>query len=107
MPIRGDSDGKEPAYNAGDLGLIPGLGRSPGREQLPTPTVLPGEFHGQRSLVGYSQSIASQRVGHDSATKPPPLYMIENDKIFHHLLMFFYVLDIRISTLGIYTPNIQ
>ena len=26
----GDSDGKEPACNAGDLCLIPGLGRSPG-----------------------------------------------------------------------------
>ena len=26
------SDGKESAYNAGDLGLIPGLGRSPGEE---------------------------------------------------------------------------
>ena len=26
----GDSDGKEPACNAGDPGLIPGLGRSPG-----------------------------------------------------------------------------
>ena len=25
-----DSDGKEPACNAGDLGSIPGLGRSPG-----------------------------------------------------------------------------
>ena len=24
------------------------------REWLPTPVVLPGEFHGQRSLVGYS-----------------------------------------------------
>ena len=24
------SDGKEPAYNAGDLGSVPGLGRSPG-----------------------------------------------------------------------------
>ena len=24
------SDGKEPAYNAGDPGLIPGSGRSPG-----------------------------------------------------------------------------
>ena len=27
----GGSDGKESACNAGDLGLIPGLGRSPGR----------------------------------------------------------------------------
>ena len=26
----GGSDGKESAYNAGDLSLIPGLGRSPG-----------------------------------------------------------------------------
>ena len=28
--IFGDSDGKAPACNAGDLGSIPGLGRSPG-----------------------------------------------------------------------------
>ena len=27
----GSSDGKKSAYNARDLGLIPGLGRSPGR----------------------------------------------------------------------------
>ena len=26
----GDSDGKESAYNTGDMGLIPGSGRSPG-----------------------------------------------------------------------------
>ena len=26
-----DSDGKESACNAGDMGLIPGLGRSPGK----------------------------------------------------------------------------
>ena len=26
----GSSDGKESAFNVGDLGLIPGLGRSPG-----------------------------------------------------------------------------
>ena len=46
-------DGKESACNAGDQGLIPGLGRSPG-EKNNTPVLLPGEFHGQRSLVGYS-----------------------------------------------------
>ena len=28
----GGSDGKASAYNAGDLGLIPGSGRSPGEE---------------------------------------------------------------------------
>ena len=30
MGFTGGSDGKESAYNAGDPGLIPGLGRSPG-----------------------------------------------------------------------------
>ena len=30
MGFPGDSDGKESACNAGDLGLISGLGRSPG-----------------------------------------------------------------------------
>ena len=31
MGFPGGSDGKESACNEGDLGLIPGLGRSPGR----------------------------------------------------------------------------
>ena len=30
MGFTGSSDGKESAYNAGDPGLIPGSGRSPG-----------------------------------------------------------------------------
>ena len=30
MPPLGGSDGKESAFNAGDPGLIPGSGRSPG-----------------------------------------------------------------------------
>ena len=30
MPPYGGTDGKESACNVGDLGLIPGLGRSPG-----------------------------------------------------------------------------
>ena len=35
--------------------MIPGLGRFPWRRAWqPTPLFLPGEFHGQRSLVGYS-----------------------------------------------------
>ena len=32
----GDSDGKESACNVGDLGLIPGSGRSPGGEGMAT-----------------------------------------------------------------------
>ena len=51
----GGSDSKGSACNSGDLGSIPGLGRSPGEGKgYPTPVLLPGEFHGQRSLAGYS-----------------------------------------------------
>ena len=43
------------AGDTGDTGSIPGSGRSPGvRAWQPTPVFLPGESHGQRSLVGYS-----------------------------------------------------
>ena len=55
MGFPGDSDSKESACNTGDPGSIPGLGRFPEEGKgNPTPVFLPGEFHGQRSLVGYS-----------------------------------------------------
>ena len=49
------SDDKDSACNAGDLGSIPGSGRSPGEgiDYSLTPVCLPGEFNYQRSLVGY------------------------------------------------------
>ena len=50
----GDSDGKESICNAKDLGSIPVLGRSPGEGDGNPLVFLPGEFHGQSSLVGYS-----------------------------------------------------
>ena len=41
--------------STGEVGLIPGSGRSPGGgHEQPTPVFLLGESHGQRSLVGYS-----------------------------------------------------
>ena len=49
----GGSDGKESTCNTEDPGSIPGSGRSPGEWQ-PTPVFLSGNFHEQRSLVGYS-----------------------------------------------------
>ena len=53
--IPGGSEGKASARNAGDRGLISGLGRSPGEGHgNPTPVFLLGESHGQRSLVGYN-----------------------------------------------------
>ena len=41
------SDGKACVCNAGDLGLIPGLGRSPGEGNgNPSPVSLPGKCYG-------------------------------------------------------------
>ena len=41
--------------DAGDVVSIPGSGRSPGEGNgTPLPVFLTGEFHGQKSLVGYS-----------------------------------------------------
>ena len=38
-----------------DAGSVPGLGKPPGGGHgKPTPVFLPGKFHGQRSLVGYT-----------------------------------------------------
>ena len=48
------SAGKESAHNAGDPNLISGLGRSPREGNSSRIVELPGEFHGQRNLAGYS-----------------------------------------------------
>ena len=49
---------KNPLTNAGDIKRCrfnPWVGKIPWRrEWQPTPVVLPGESHGQRSLAGYS-----------------------------------------------------
>ena len=66
---------KNPPVSAGDMGLIPGLGRSPGegngnplQYSFFFPSVfLPGKSHGQRSLVGYSPW-DHKRIGHNIAT---------------------------------------
>ena len=53
----GGSGSKESARNEGKLGSIPRLGRSSGEgnsRRIPTLVFLPGEFHGQKSLLGYS-----------------------------------------------------
>ena len=62
---------KNPPVNAVDPGSIPGLGKSPGEGNgyslqyscLENPMV---------EEPGRLQSMGSQRVGHDVATKPPP-----------------------------------
>ena len=51
----GSSEGKASACNVGDLGSIPGTGRSPGEGNgNPLQYSCLEKSHGQRSLVGYS-----------------------------------------------------
>ena len=51
----GGSCGKESACNAGDPGSTPGLGKSPGEGNgNSSQCTCPGEFRGQRSVMGYS-----------------------------------------------------
>ena len=46
---------KNLSANARDMGSIPGLGISPGKGNgNPIPVFLPGKYHGQQSLIGYS-----------------------------------------------------
>ena len=61
----GGSDGKESTCNVGDVGLIPGLGRSPGGGPG-NPLQFSGleNLHGQRSLVGCSPW-GHKESGHD------------------------------------------
>ena len=68
----GGLDGKESACSAGDRGSIPGSGRSP------------GEFHGQKSLVGYSpwgyrEWETTKWLTHTHT--PPPLCTIKETSI--------------------------
>ena len=58
----GGSNGKESTCSVGDLGLIPGQGRSPGGGHGNPLHPCPENTHGQRSLV--LLSMGSQRVGH-------------------------------------------
>ena len=65
------SVGKESACNAGDLGLIPGLGRSPGEGNSK-----PLQYSCLKNPMGRGAWQATvhgvARVGHDLVTKPPP-----------------------------------
>ena len=59
--IPGGSDGKASACNGGRPGFNPWVGKIPWRRKWqPTLVLLPGKFHEQRSLVGYSPWDRSQ-----------------------------------------------
>ena len=57
---------KNPPANARDWSSVPESGRPPGKGNFPV--FLPGKFHGQRSLAGYS-SWSCKRVRHDLEIK--------------------------------------
>ena len=63
----GGSEVKASAWNAGDLGSIPELGRSPGEGNGSLPSVLAWRIP-WREEPGRLQSTGSQSVGHDWAT---------------------------------------
>ena len=59
----GGSGSKASAYNVGDLGSIPELGRSPGEgNSYPTLVFRPGEFHGLYSPWGLKESDTTERL---------------------------------------------
>ena len=59
----GVSDDKESTRNAGNMGLIPGLGRSPGGGQgNPLQYSFLENPHGQRSLTGYTHGVTKSRT---------------------------------------------
>ena len=67
MGFPGGASGKEPAFKCRKHkrhGFDPWIGKIPWRRAWqPTPVLLLGESHGQRSLAGYSPW--GHRVGHD------------------------------------------
>ena len=64
MGFPGGSDGKAPVCNAGDPGLIPGLGRSLDKEITTHSSILAWKIPWSVE-PGRLLSMGSQRVGHD------------------------------------------
>ena len=64
LTLPGGSDGKAFAYNAGDLGSIPGSGKPLEKGMVTHSSILAWRSPWTEKLGGL-QSIGSQRVGHD------------------------------------------
>ena len=75
--------GKESACNTGDLGLIPGLGRSP-EERLPTPVFWPGEFHGLYSPWGHKESDTTGWLSLSLSFR----YMLDSERLLHNVRVY-------------------
>ena len=76
----GGSAVKKLPANAGDVGLDPRVGKITWRRKWqPTPVLLPGKSHGQRSLAGYSPWVAKSwtqlSVSHMSMSEQVPILL--------------------------------
>ena len=76
MGFLGGSDGKQSTCNVRDLGLIPGLGRSPGEGNGPPLQYSCLENPMDRG-VWWAIIHRVARVGHVLATKPPPTLLLK------------------------------
>ena len=61
MGLPGGSADKESACRVGDLGSVPGLGRSPGEGKSTHPAFWPGDFQGLYSPWGRKESDTTER----------------------------------------------
>ena len=94
---RDDSVGKESACKArdtGDTGSITGSERAPGGEKRqPTPLLLPGKSHGQRSLAGYSpwgckeSDLTEQLSTHEETKKNLKLTVAPKPNLSYQLMV--------------------
>ena len=75
--------GKESACNAGDMGLIPGFGRSPEKEMATNSSILSGKSHGQRSLEGYGSSGTKESAKTSQLNINKILYLLFVKQMLH------------------------
>ena len=93
------SDGKESAYNARDLGSLTRslerIWKIPWkRKWQPTRVFLHGEFHGQRSLMGYSSWGRKESVMTEQLTLSLSLHFNIFLNIFNMIVFPYYLLQI-------------
>ena len=89
----GGSAGRESTCIEGDLGLIPGLGRSPG-EAKGYPLQYSGLENPWTEEPGRLQSMGWQRVGHDWVTFIFTFHQINKNKIYLNTFIFQYPMSL-------------
>ena len=81
--------GKESAHQCRRCGFNPWVAKiSWRRKWQPTSVFLPGEFHGQRSLVGYGPW--GHKVGHDLATQQQAWKAVTKGYLLHDFILIWH-----------------